>query len=347
MWQGRPPPPTRPDAVTSLPRIQGSPYLNQRLNTLPGGIQSWQNDRVGYWNKWYSAHGSSVNEFWNNHAARWDSISNFRRDHWNVIRNRTNEWRDWRGSVWGYRLARSNCVLDSTRDFYCDLFTPDWWAGCGWWHRPAFVRPIDPWWWWRPCTWGVWTYVYSEPTPAPVTDDYGTDVVIEGDQVYVEGQPVASVSDYRAQAVQIGNPAASPGPPAPAETEGAAEEWMPLGVWALTQESQGDAHMFYQLSVQRGGVISGAYTNVLTGGSDPVNGSVDKISQRVVWHTGDASATMVETNLDGLTRDHAAAMVHFPSGQTQTWLLVRLSGPELPAAPVAVDVKGGAAAPSK
>jgi hypothetical protein len=105
--------------------------------------------------------------------------------------------------------------------------------------------------------------------------------------------------------------------------------------------------MFYQLSVGKGGVVSGAYTNVITGGSDPVSGSVDKNSQRVVWHTGDASATMVETNLNGLTRDHTPALVHFPSGATQTWLLVRLPSPELPAAPVPVDAKNGGAAPSK
>ncbi len=124
---------------------------------------------------------------------------------------------------------------------------------------------------------------------------------------------------------------------------------MPLGVWALTQESEGDAVMFYQLSVEKGGGISGAYTNVLSGSSDPVSGSVDKASQRVVWHTGDAAtATMVETNLNGLTCDHCPAFVHFPSGVTQTWLLVRVPSPNLPAAPVPVDAKGaGAAAPSK
>lgn len=334
--------------MTNLPRIHNSFYLDQHLNKLPGGISAWQNNRVGYWNNWYSAHGNSINDFWNNHAARWDSISDFRRDHWSAIRLRTNEWRDWQASVWGYRLARSYCVLDTTRDFYCNLFTPDWWAGCGWWHQPAFVRPINPWWWWRSYTWSMWTTVYSEPAPIPVTDDYGTDIVIEAGEVYIEGKPVASVSDYRAQAVQIGNPGTSPVPPAPPETEGGAEEWSPLGVWALTQESEGDAVMFYQLSVGKGGVISGAYTNVLTGGSDPVSGSVDKVSQRAVWHTGDATATMVEANLNGLTRDHTTALVHFPSGTTQTWLLVRMPSPDLPAAPAPVDTKnGGAAAPSK
>ena len=58
-----------------------------------------------------------------------------------------------------------------------------------------------------------------------------------------------------------------------------------------------------------------------------MSGAVDKASQRVVWHTGGATDTMLEANLNGLTQDHTPVLVHFPSGTTQTWLLVRLPSP--------------------
>ncbi len=201
-WQGRPPVPDRPDRVLNMSDVRSNPHLDQYLNRLPGGIKGWENSRVGYWNNWHASRGNMINDYWSNHTARWNSISDFRRDHWNWIRQRTNEWNGWQASVWGYRLARAACVIDATRDFYCNLYTPDWWYGCGWWHRPAYVRPIDPWWWWRPYVWNSWSYVYSEPAPIPVTYDYGTDIVVEGDQVYVAGEPVASAADYRAQAVR-------------------------------------------------------------------------------------------------------------------------------------------------
>jgi hypothetical protein len=42
-------------------------------------------------------------------------------------------------------------------------------------------------------------------------------------------------------------------------------DWRPLGMWALTQEEKRHAFKFLQLSVNRAGVISGAYANVLSG----------------------------------------------------------------------------------
>jgi hypothetical protein len=58
-------------------------------------------------------------------------------------------------------------------------------------------------------------------------------------------------------------------PPAQGETQpspaGApAEEWLPLGVFALAEEEKGDPTMFFQISVDRAGVINGAYSNTIT-----------------------------------------------------------------------------------
>lgn len=125
-------------------------------------------------------------------------------------------------------------------------------------------------------------------------------------------------------------PAAAPAAAPPAD-------WMPLGVWALTQEEKGDAVMFFQISVNKDGMISGGYQNVMTGESKPIAGSVDKQSQRAAWHIGDNQDTVIETGLFNLTKDVTTVAMHFGKDKTQTWLMVRLPAPQLPSAPTAVD----------
>ena len=117
---------------------------------------------------------------------------------------------------------------------------------------------------------------------------------------------------------------------------------MPLGVFALAQEERGDPVMFFQLSINRDGVISGAFQSTLTGDSDPVAGKVDKASQRAAWRIGDNGKTIYETSLANLTQDVSPLVIHFDATRTQTWLLVRMPQPapagqpqKLPEAPKA------------
>jgi hypothetical protein len=115
---------------------------------------------------------------------------------------------------------------------------------------------------------------------------------------------------------------------------------MPLGVWALTQQEQGDATMFMQFSVDKTGLLAGAYKNALTGDEQPIVGRVDLPSQRVAWHVGEATQTVYETGLSGLENDVVSVFVHFGENITQTWLLVRLPSPEIPPGSVKLpDVK--------
>src|SRR4029453_6475240 len=112
--------------------------------------------------------------------------------------------------------------------------------------------------------------------------------------------------------------------------EGQPAEWMPLGGWALTQQEQGDAIMFMQFSMDKNGILAGAYKNVMTGDEQPVVGQVDKKTQRVAWHIGEATNAVSETGLSSLENDVASVFVHFGEDTTQTWLLVRLPSPEIP-----------------
>ena len=103
-----------------------------------------------------------------------------------------------------------------------------------------------------------------------------------------------------------------------------------MGVWALTQQEQGDATMFMQFSIDKNGILAGAYKNVMTGDEQPIIGQLDRQTQRVAWHVGNATQTVYETGLSGFQNDVVSVFVHFGETQTQTWLLVRLPSPEMP-----------------
>ncbi len=121
---------------------------------------------------------------------------------------------------------------------------------------------------------------------------------------------------------------------------------MPLGVFALAQEERGDPIMFFQLSINRAGVISGAYKSTITDDQRPVAGQLDKASQRVAWRIGDNTETIFVSSLGNLTQDVSPLAIHFGTTRTQTWLLVRMPEPaaagqpqKLPEAPKAPPLK--------
>jgi hypothetical protein len=171
--------------------------------------------------------------------------------------------------------------------------------------------------------------------------DYGVNVVYQGDDVYVNGKRKASAKEYSQQAITLANTSEEQ-PPAPMPPEeGKQAEYLPLGVWAMVQEEKGDAFMFFQISIDKNGVVTGAYKNLLSEEVSPISGQVDKKTQRVAWKIGSNSSTVIEAGLQNLTQEVATCLVHFGTDNTQTWLLVRLKNPDMPNArqsgPVAAD----------
>jgi hypothetical protein len=113
-------------------------------------------------------------------------------------------------------------------------------------------------------------------------------------------------------------------------------------VFALAQEQRGDPVMFFQLSINKAGTISGAFQSTLTNDTKQVAGKVDKKTQLAAWRIGDNSQTIYETSLANLTQDVSPVVIHFDKDRTQTWLLVRMPQPaaagqaqKLPTAPKA------------
>jgi len=106
-------------------------------------------------------------------------------------------------------------------------------------------------------------------------------------------------------------------------------EWLPLGVFAMTQEESSTANpnMYMQLAINKDGVIAGTYQNTTTNTAESIQGSVDKDSQRAAWRIVGKDSPVIETGIYNLTNDQSPVLVHFSDGSTQKWLMVRLPDP--------------------
>lgn len=279
-----------------------------------------------------------VERFRENRQRRFAAVQNQRR----AIRAarveaRREYAREVREEIREYWEDRADEIRDRIRDRRDYLFDDDWWEHRHWYSRgPILVS--DPWWWWRPARWGSVNVFINAGWSEPIDYDYGTDVIYDEDVVYVRGEPVGSRIEYSREVVALANSA----PPPPVAEEPVTEESLqPLGVWALAQENQGDAIMFFQLSVNRDGVISGAFVNVVSGEEQPISGKVDRQTQRAAWHIGDQKEKVFEAGMSNLTKDQASCLVHLGDGEMQNWLLVRMPDPSLPDKPATLGQSSG------
>ena len=175
---------------------------------------------------------------------------------------------------------------------------------------------------WASAGWGGLTgwvdYGWSEP----VYYNYGENIYYEDGSVYYGDEQVCTEIQYieQAEAIATSQP----------ETEPEAEDWMPLGVFAITQDGEvagADPTMFLQLAVSKQGIISGTFQNAATGTAKAVEGMLDKQTQRAAWTAAGESRPLMEVGIVNLTENAAGALIHFPDDSTQQVLLVRLENP--------------------
>lgn len=292
-----------------------------------GRNENWNqrvDNRHESWNQRQENRGDRRNDFQQNRDDRWNNLESAREDRQDWRDQNREDWQYHREDMWDYRFDRADEIWDNARDFYDDCFDDHWWGACGWGHIGHY--PANPWWWWAPVTWGAITnFFYATSPPPPVYIDYGTTVVYEEDTVYVNNKPVPA-EEYTEPVVELATTVEQPPAPMPAE-EGKPQEWMPLGVFALAQEKQGDPVMFFQISVSRDGKISGGYESTLTGDKKPIAGQVDMKTQNVAWRIGENKTTVLTSTLANLTQDVSTVAVHFGENKVQNWLLVRMPEP--------------------
>jgi hypothetical protein len=141
--------------------------------------------------------------------------------------------------------------------------------------------------------------------------------------VYYGDEPVATQEEYAAQAEAIATNIPNVKP--------AAEDWMSLGVFAVTSDGEptgAEPTLFLQLAVSKQGVLSGTLQNTTTESVQSIEGMVDKQTQRAAWTAVGKTRPLMETGIINLTQDTSPALVHFADGTTQQWLLVRIDKPD-------------------
>lgn len=155
----------------------------------------------------------------------------------------------------------------------------------------------------------------------PVYYSYGDNLYYEGDSVYYNNEVLCTTDEYAQQAQQI---AAA----VPADTPQDVD-WLPLGVFALVQDSDSaeDATLFLQLAITKAGIIAGTFQNTATDDAFEVEGTIDKESQRAAWGPVGKSWPIMETGVYNLSESEASALLHFDDGQTQQWTMLRLDEP--------------------
>ncbi len=215
----------------------------------------------------------------------------------------------------GAIVARAGYVRRGFGYFNC--FHPGWfnrYPGC--WVVPGWGR----WYAWNWATWPVlapWINI----TVAPIYYDYGSNVIYQNNIVYVNGEDMGTTTAYAKQAITL----ADDGITADASPE---QKWKPLGVFALVPGDEKTSNNIFQLAVNKQGIIRGNYYDGVMDTNTPVYGSVDKKTQRAAWTIGKKSRRVFEAGIFNLTKPEAPVLVHFGTGRTEQWLLVRVEKPK-------------------
>jgi len=106
-------------------------------------------------------------------------------------------------------------------------------------------------------------------------------------------------------------------------------DWLPLGVFVVSRDGVPDNNVLVQLAVTKDGVIGGTIFNQLTGATFPIQGTVDKQTQRAAWtYNDDLGAQIVmESSVFNLTQPAATGLIHYSPDNIQVIELVRLEDP--------------------
>jgi hypothetical protein len=218
--------------------------------------------------------------------------------------------------VSGAALRTQGTYVRSSFRYY-NAFTPAWygrypraWRAARW--TTATV--------WVSVTWAAVAGYCSYPA-TPGYYDYGTNVIYQGDTVYINGDQAATADQYAQQATQISEAGREAKPPEN-------EEWQPLGVFALVRGEEQTSDKIFQLAVNKEGVLRGNYYDAFADNTLPVYGSVDKKAQRAAWSIGEKKEVVFEAGIANLTLNETSILVHYGKDNTQQFTLVRVEQPK-------------------
>jgi hypothetical protein len=221
------------------------------------------------------------------------------------------------------------------RDWHDDWddfpFCAGWWAG----HSRHYSGPWgfyarrynDPWYWWGCPTAPRLTAWVAFGWPRTYYWDYGPGhyIYCYNNVIYVNGQWYAPAPAYYERTLVLAQSA-----PELTQEQAQQIEWLPLGVFAVAKEGVEQPELTLQLAVTKDGILGGTVFNQATGDSFPLEGTVDKKTQRAVWTFVDKNNQRIqmETSIYNLTKPQTTALVHYSPEKIEVRQLIRLDQPE-------------------
>lgn len=173
---------------------------------------------------------------------------------------------------------------------------------------------------WRWATWDSVSSWMAYADMTPIYYDYGNNITFDNNNVYMNGQQVATANVYYNLAKEL----AMSGVNAQVSND---DQWMPLGVFALSQSDSQQSEITLQIAVNKAGIIRGNDTNDPTNQTHILQGAVDRKTQRAAFIEGTNYADVFDIGLSNLTKDEAPILMHFGPGKIETWQLTRLKQP--------------------
>jgi hypothetical protein len=275
-------------------------------------------------------------------------------------RDRKDDHRDWSGR-WrdGDRFDHAKHIRKHWHDRWRDHddddfdfpFVVGWWNGHRHWHGDHWNwwgdyahRHHRPYYWWSFATAPLLSDWVSFGWNRPYYWDYGPGEYIYYDDgiVYVNGRWYQPAPVFYDRTVAIVEQA----PDLTAE-EAAQLQWLPLGVFAVTPDGAAQADVLVQLAVTKDGVIGGTASDQRSGVAYPIEGMVEKQTQRAVWSYNNEKnqRIVMETSIYNLTQSEATGLVHYGPDDFRVIQLVRLETPEAGSSPAAPGAVGELPAP--
>jgi hypothetical protein len=213
-------------------------------------------------------------------------------------------------------------------------FSKDWWHNHDhhdghWNHWNHFAdHHYHPYHWWNWCSAPALSTWITFGWGAPCYWDYGPGEYIycNNGVVFVNGVWFEPAPVFYRRTLLLAQQA-----PVFTPVQAAQVQWLPLGVFAIARDGVADNNVLVQLAVTPDGVIGGTMFNQLTGVSFPIQGMIDKATQRAAWtYTDDLGAQIVmESSIFNLTQPAATGLIHYGPDNIQVMELVRLEDPSV------------------
>jgi hypothetical protein len=206
--------------------------------------------------------------------------------------------------------------------------------------------------WWRPVGWGGLTAFLSFDlfggnrgyyVDEPLYYSYGGDRIVyeANDPIVVNDVVVAPAREYAVRAINTARLYDDLVEETTA-TAVAADEWKPLGIYAVTDASKAvdkrDPDRYFELVISKKGAIGGTYHDLIAGKDYPIYGAVDPKTQRAAWMIED-SKNVFETGIYNLTQPETPAL-HIRPDVTRQVVLIRIEDPEASSVPTDTSYTG-------